>query len=743
MKQGSIEYTLSKLCILDVNKVFPHEKTKDAEVFSIRDAMNRIDPVLGKRLSPIPIMVSQIEKSDEYVVLDGMHRFRAMKERGCADVFAYSVDYANEAKLCGWDAVIQEDFNLKDVLKKTTEDFAIRNKGELASGKMEWKSIITTPEEAQQKVVDGTFPFCLIKKLDRGRHEAYYPVKKKGLFSLKDKVQALVDFDEAVESLFGGPHIFRFVADDVSIKDYEFLKAPYLLIRARFTKQEIQSAAKDRFLLPKKTTRHIFALRPIVHIPVDILDDNRKTRKDRWAEAIHFITTTYRDRYYPEPVHYFPDVIATQDTTQRCPDIKTALKKKKEIEADPKLAFAREWAPKETAFVCLPGPVGYSDMDITGGEIRGYTVGHRSRDFEELYKKTSDAVRWMLDPTFGKVYKSINACLMPAPATHSMAVAALSSVLPDRKILHIVAGAFGGRWSEISRDFGQLTEEYRIKPGHPFTTQDAKNIEAILTKQGGQFDAVTIIYNETSTGTFYDLRKVYAPIKKAEDATGKDILFLVDAASAFGGMPIDGLENVDLLILSTEKCLALPPGISVLVTNEKAVKQATEHEKILKRHTGYTTSLTRIYGFHQKNQTLGTPAIPQITMLLKTIQKIHGYVSLDGRYVPGEGLENRYERFRQLAAITRKWAKKLKFTTLATRPSICSSTVTAIVVDPYDGDKIVERLMKVDKIDLSGGHRDLKDAAGNKLSMLRIPHMGSMKSADLRVLLSRISNAIA
>lgn len=740
IKKGSIEYTLSKLCLLDVNKVFPHEKTKVAEVFSIRDLMNRVDPVLGKRMSPIPIMVSPISGTDEYVVLDGMHRFKAMKERGCADVFAYKIDYDAEASIHGWDAIIVDEFDIQDAFKKTVDDFRELSKTEIASGDISWESVAISPKEAQGKVDRGELPFCLVTRLPDSSFMAHYPRKTAGTFSLEEKVQVLVDFDEAVESIFGGPHVFRFVADDVSIEDYEFLKAPYLLIRARFTKSEIQTAARNRFLLPKKTTRHIFSLRPIVQIPVEHLDDRRKARSEKWAEAVKFINDNYRDRYYPEPVHYFRDVIAIQDTSFKCPNIRTATKRKKEIELNPALHFAKEWGPQDTALVCLPGPVGFSDIDITGGEISGYTVGHRSTDFESLYYKASDAVRWILDPSFGKIYKKFSACLIPAPATHSMAVAALSSVLPNRKILHIVAGAFGGRWAEISKDFGQKAVEYRIKPGHRFSGEDASNVEAILSKGG--FDAVTIIYNETSTGTFYDLKEIYRPVKRAEKATGKDILFLVDAASAFGGMPISGLENVDLLVMSTEKCLALPPGISILAANKKAITQAGKHEDILKRRTGYTTSLTRIHGFHEKNQTLGTPAIPQIAMLLKTIQKIHGYVSLDGRYVPGEGLEKRYKRFSDMAAFTREWARKHKFNTLAQSDDICSSTVTAVKVDPYNGDEIVDRLRKFDRIDLSGGHRDLKDEKGKKISMIRIPHMGSMEQKHLNDLLGKISQIL-
>jgi aspartate aminotransferase-like enzyme len=736
-KLGSLEYTLSKLCLLPTEQVHPHEATKLPEVFSIRESMNRVDPVLGERMSPIPIMVALIKlggDEEEYVVLDGMHRYQAMKERGCPHVLAYLVDYDEEAELHGWNAIIVETFEVGEVLKKTELDFAVREEGEIASGKFRWENIDIPPEEAQDKVNNGEWAFAFVERTSDG-YRAYYP-DKDGEFSLEEKVQLLMDFDEAVETIFGGPQVFRFVADNVSIQDFQFLEAPYLLIRTRFSKEEVQRAAHRGFLLPKKTTRHIFKMRPFVQIPMRILDDRRMPADEKMKKAIQFIRITYRDRFYPESIHNFRDVVAPLDVSFKCPDLEIARRKKEEIESNPRLHFAKEWSVPDDRLVSLPGPVGFVDLEVTGGFWAGYVVGHRSPEFQDLYHKATDAIRWMLDPNGGEVYRNIEAYIIPAPASHSMAIAALSSVLPEHRILHIVAGAFGERWAEISRDYGQEVEKFYIEPGSPFTDEDAQELYEILKK--GDFDAVTVVYNETSTGTYYDLRRAYRAINEAERDAGRDILFLVDAASAFGGMPIEGLENVDFLVLSVEKCLAIPPGFSILVVNKRGIAKAYEIEDKIGHPLGYTTSLTRIRRFHLKHQTLGTPPIPQIIMFLKAIQRIHGYVSLDSRYVPGEGLENRYNRYRRLAEMTGSWAKKLGFKLFPKEKDICSPTVTAVCTDPFDSDVIVEVLRQKDRIDLSAGHRDLKDRYGNRVKLLRIPHMGNMQEEDLRELLGRI-----
>ena len=86
-KLGSIGYVLDRIKLLDIETVFPHEAVKKPEVYSIMAAMNRVDPNHRKRMSPIPIMVrpytNTTTQRDEYVVLDGMHRYAAMREAKC------------------------------------------------------------------------------------------------------------------------------------------------------------------------------------------------------------------------------------------------------------------------------------------------------------------------------------------------------------------------------------------------------------------------------------------------------------------------------------------------------------------------------------------------------------------------------------------------------------------------------------------------------------------------------------
>ena len=72
----------------------------------------------------------------------------------------------------------------------------------------------------------------------------------------------------------------------------------------------------------------------------------------------------------------------------------------------------------------------------------------------------------------------------------------------------------------------------------------------------GEFDALTLIHNETSTGVMSPLAEIAALKKKYPD-----VMFIVDAVSSLTALPIKFDElGIDVLLAGTQKAFALPPG---------------------------------------------------------------------------------------------------------------------------------------------------------------------------------------
>ena len=776
LKLGSIPYVLGRIKLLDIETVFPHEAVKDPEVYSIMAAMNRVDPNHRKRMSPIPIIVrpykNTANQNEEYVVLDGMHRYAAMKKANCKYVLAHIVyDEDINSGACvlgGWHEIVKlpEDlkgFDINKVFDLAIEDFSelSESKGELASGIVQMKvKEYSSFEEAYsveslrtKKNETGCFevPFVVLD----AKGKAYYFVKEdQSDFSFPEAIQAQIDFDESIElalkNHFKDQSLSKllFSSDKTSANDFQsagesLSKNRLLVIRPSFRPDDIVEAARNRILVPKKTTRHEFPIRIFVNVPMSILHDRETNISELSDKMRQFIDKTYQHRYYPEGVFAFNDVLSCYNVAANRREDDETKEKRKTLESAPYKKWAKEWAPPDTYTVAVPGPVGYVDHSMTLG-LESYMVGHRSEQFSQLYRQVSGAISWLLMPEGGDVAKLLTPYIIGGPASLSMETAALSSVRPDKKILHIVAGAFGLRWKEITDSHAIESTCINIKPGKNIEKSDLDLLkEILLTKE---YDAVSMIHNETSTGCVYDPKIVYEVIAEVEQELDIDIFFLVDACSSFGGISLSniGLENIDFLVLSTEKCLAVPPGISLLAVNEKGLARAKEIEKIIGRRLSYLSSLTRIEEARQKGQTVATPAISQIYMTLIAILQISGYITRDNRIVFGEEPAERYDRFLKLAVLTREWGKILGLETVAEDASILSSSITALRTDGIylKASAVVDTLYNNFGVELSSGHRHLVDDNGVQLEFLRFAHMGNINADQQIDLLEKVTRSV-
>ena len=78
-------------------------------------------------------------------------------------------------------------------------------------------------------------------------------------------------------------------------------------------------------------------------------------------------------------------------------------------------------------------------------------------------------------------------------------------------------------------------------------------------------DVVTLVHNETSTGMTNDVQQIGALCRK------QDALLIMDGVSSIGGIrtPIDRW-GVDIAFTGSQKCLGLPPGLSMVSVSDRA-----------------------------------------------------------------------------------------------------------------------------------------------------------------------------
>ena len=150
--------------------------------------------------------------------------------------------------------------------------------------------------------------------------------------------------------------------------------------------------------------------------------------------------------------------------------------------------------------------------------------------------------------------------LMPGSGRTALEAGALSVIGPGDRVLVVGAGQFGLLMREIMSRVGADWTEFAVELGARLDVERlAREAERLRPK------AITLVHNETSTGTTYPA----AEVGKIARATGA--LFLLDTVSSIAGIDVRTDEwGVDLNMTGSQKCLAAPLGMSLVSVTDRA-----------------------------------------------------------------------------------------------------------------------------------------------------------------------------
>mgnify|MGYP002623485545 FL=1 len=254
-------------------------------------------------------------------------------------------------------------------------------------------------------------------------------------------------------------------------------------------------------------------------------------------------------------------------------------------------------------------------------------IGHRSNDFKKLY----GAIQPQLQTLFGTK--------QPVFLSTSSAWGVMEGSirnLVQKKVLNCMNGAFSDKWLDVSRRCGKEAEGLQVEWGQPVP---ADALDAKLAT--GEFDVVTIIHNETSTGVMSNLAELAAVVRKYPD-----VLLVVDTVSSFSTVPIPMDElGIDVMLTGSQKALALPPGLALFAVSERAFERAAQV-----KDRGYYFDFLEFRKNQLDNMTPSTPSISHIYALQSKLEDIFT-----------EGLENRFARHAKLNAMVHEWVKRNGF----------------------------------------------------------------------------------
>ena len=334
-----------------------------------------------------------------------------------------------------------------------------------------------------------------------------------------------------------------------------------------------------------------------------------------------------------------------------------------------------------------------------GGEPIPY---FRTAEFSKIMLEIQEHFLRLLDaPTGAKLVP------LTASGTGAMEAAVLNVLTAEDKCLIIDGGSFGHRFTEICSMHGIPFECLKLRFGERLKE---KHLEAFDNKE---ITALLVNIDETSTAQLYDYRMLGKFCKR------NNAIYIIDSISSFLADPFSMRQgNVDVFITSSQKALALPPGLSFIVLSPKIIK-----ERIGK-------SRKRTYYFDFENYLLNmergqTPFTPAVGILLQ--------LQLRLEEICKNGIESEIAKHRERAETFRKLCVE---TGIKLPEYPMSNAVTAILFPKGNATNVFHIMKNTYGMMLTPNGGELRDI------VLRVGHMGDLKLTDYQELIKDLDYAI-
>src|SRR6478735_3137442 len=352
----------------------------------------------------------------------------------------------------------------------------------------------------------------------------------------------------------------------------------------------------------------------------------------------------------------------------------------------------------------IPGPVEVSEKTFKA--FCAPMIGHRGQGYKDLVAKMQPQLQQLLF-TKQLVYLSTS-------SAWGVMEGAIRNLV-TKKVLNCMCGAFSDKWLDVSQRCGKQAEGLKVEWGSPIR---AAQIDAKLAT--GQFDSLTLIHNETSTGVMSPLTEIAALKKKYPD-----VMFIVDSVSSMTAVPIKFDElGIDVLLAGTQKAFAMPPGLAVFACSPAALKKAATM-----KDRGYYFDLVEFQKNAEQSMTPSTPSIGHVFALSSKLDEFFA-----------EGLDARYARHRKTNQIVRDWATKHGFTFFPEK-GFESLTLTCVNNGAKPGGRTVDvpklqKLVKDKGFLIDGGYGKIKGTT------FRVSNMGDETESTMKQLLGALDEAI-
>lgn len=314
----------------------------------------------------------------------------------------------------------------------------------------------------------------------------------------------------------------------------------------------------------------------------------------------------------------------------------------------------------------------------------------RTPEFSDLMKENEKLMK-----KFAKASDDSRVVFITGSGTASMEACVMNLFTSEDKVLVVNGGSFGNRFVQLCEIHDVPHEVIALEKGKTLTREE------LYKYDGMGFTGFLVNMHETSTGVLYDIDMISEFCKK------NDIFLLVDAISAFLANPINVKEqHVGAMITGSQKALACPPGISVIVLSPEAIERI-ERNKVKSMYFDLQDALKN----GERGQTPFTPAVAILIQINERLKEIEAQ----------GGVESEIKRIATLAEDFRTKIKELPFEIMSESLSNAVTPLHPTTASAYD---IFTTLKDEYEIWVCPNGGDLAD------TLFREGHIGYLTEAD-------------
>jgi pyridoxamine--pyruvate transaminase len=289
--------------------------------------------------------------------------------------------------------------------------------------------------------------------------------------------------------------------------------------------------------------------------------------------------------------------------------------------------------------------------------------------------------------------------LMQGEAVLGLEAAARGLVQEGTRCLNLVSGVYAAWFGDWLRAYGGDVHELRVPYDEAL---DPATVAATLREQG-PFELVAMVHSETPSGVENPLSQI-APLAHEHGA-----LMLADVVSALAGTDVRIDDwHVDLAVAGPQKCLAGPPGMSLIAVSDRA------WEAMEANPTAPRGSFLSLLDWKHRWIDGGREAFPYTP----SVSDVHGVHAALAEALE-EGIDATIARHARAAQAVRAGVQAMGLSLWPKREEYAANCVTAARLPAgIATDRLLAHIRERYGVMLSGGYGELKH------ELIRLGHMG-------------------